>query len=52
LRRADLAPLIIEAVAGRQLGENGFYVPAPLLDAWVRLGGDEGRAFRSCGDAI
>jgi hypothetical protein len=24
------------------LGENGFYVPAPLLDAWARLGGDEG----------
>ncbi|MEO7908275.1 MAG: DUF2029 domain-containing protein [Roseiflexaceae bacterium] len=37
-----LAPLTIEPTAGRQLGENGFYVPAPLLDAWAQLGGDEG----------
>jgi hypothetical protein len=37
-----LAPLIVEPATGRQLGENGFYVPAPLLDAWARLGGDEG----------
>jgi len=37
-----LAPLIVERSAGRQLGENGFYVPAPLLDAWARLGGDAG----------
>jgi hypothetical protein len=37
-----LAPLLVERSAGRQLGENGFYVPAPLLDAWARLGGDEG----------
>jgi hypothetical protein len=36
-----LAPLTVEPQAGRQLGENGFYVPAPLLDAWARLGGDE-----------
>jgi hypothetical protein len=38
----DLAPLIVEPSAGRQLGENGFYVPALLLEAWARLGGDEG----------
>jgi hypothetical protein len=37
-----LAPLLVEPTAGRQLGENGFYVPEPLLDAWARLGGDEG----------
>jgi hypothetical protein len=38
----ELAPLIVEPAAGRLLGENGFYVPAPLLDAWARLGGGEG----------
>jgi hypothetical protein len=38
----DLAPLLVEPPAGRQLGENGFYVPAPLLAAWAQLGGDEG----------
>jgi hypothetical protein len=38
----DLAPLTIESAVGRQLGENGFYVPAPLLAAWAQLGGDEG----------
>jgi hypothetical protein len=38
----DLAPLVVEPAAGRQLGENGFYVPAPLLDVWARLSGDEG----------
>jgi hypothetical protein len=44
----DLAPpqalttLLVEPAAGRQLGEGGFYVPAPLLEAWARLGGDEG----------
>jgi hypothetical protein len=37
-----LAPLVVEAPAGRLLGENGHYVPAPLLDAWERMGGDEG----------
>jgi hypothetical protein len=37
-----LAPLIVEPTAGRQMGESGFYVPAPLLDAWAWLGGDEG----------
>jgi hypothetical protein len=37
-----LAQLIVEQSAGRQLGEHGFYVPAPLLEAWAQLGGDEG----------
>jgi hypothetical protein len=37
-----LAPLMVEAPAGRLLGESGYYVPAPLLDAWAQLGGDEG----------
>jgi len=36
-----LAPLEIEAPAGRQIGEQGYYVPAPLLDAWRQLGGDD-----------
>jgi len=36
-----LAPLVIEAPAGRQIGEHGYYVPAPLLDAWRELGGDD-----------
>ncbi len=36
-----IAPLIVESLAGRQLGEHGFYVPAPLLEAWARLGGDD-----------
>jgi hypothetical protein len=40
--RQALAPLVVEAPAGRLLGESGQYVPAPLLDAWARLGGDEG----------
>src|SRR5262249_51534143 len=44
----DLAPpqglawLTVEAPAGRQIGEGGYYVPAALLDAWTRLGGDTG----------
>jgi hypothetical protein len=37
-----LAPLIVQDPAGRQVGEGGYYVPAPLLAAWERLGGDEG----------
>jgi hypothetical protein len=37
-----LAPLMVQEPAGRQIGEGGYYVPAPLLDAWERLGGDEG----------
>jgi len=36
-----LAPLVVAPAAGRQLGENGYYVPAPLLEAWAQLGGDE-----------
>jgi len=36
-----LAPLMVEAPAGRQIGEYGYYVPAPLLDAWRQLGGDD-----------
>jgi hypothetical protein len=36
-----LAPLMVEASAGRQIGEYGYYVPAPLLDAWRQLGGDD-----------
>jgi hypothetical protein len=37
----SLAPLVIEAPAGRQIGENGYYVPAQMLDAWRELGGDD-----------
>jgi hypothetical protein len=37
-----LAPLAVEEQTGWQLGEGGYYVPAPLLDAWQRAGGDEG----------
>jgi hypothetical protein len=37
-----LAPRVVAAPAGRLRGEGGQYVPAPLLDAWARLGGDEG----------
>jgi hypothetical protein len=37
-----LAPLMVERQAGRLLGEQGYYVPAPLLDTWREAGGDEG----------
>jgi hypothetical protein len=38
----EFAPLAVEAPDGRPIGEGGYYVPAPLLAAWERLGGDEG----------
>lgn len=36
-----LTALAVAEPAGRQLGERGYYVPAPLLAAWRELGGDE-----------
>jgi len=38
----ELAPLAVEAPAGRSVGEQGYFVPAPLLETWERLGGDAG----------
>ncbi|HEU5103803.1 MAG TPA: DUF2029 domain-containing protein, partial [Roseiflexaceae bacterium] len=40
--RQTLASLAVEEPAGRLMGESGQYVAAPLLDAWARLGGDDG----------
>lgn len=37
----ELAALVVGEPAGRVVGENGYYVPAPLLAEWRRLGGDE-----------
>jgi hypothetical protein len=36
-----LAPLVVEQPAGRIVGERGYYVPAPLLAEWRRLGADD-----------
>lgn len=44
-----LARLAVGEQTGRQLGERGYYVPAPLLEAWRALDGD---AASGPGDAI
>jgi hypothetical protein len=44
----DLAPLVtigrieVGELSGRLLGERGYFVPAPLLEAWARAGGYDG----------
>src|SRR5262249_43380476 len=37
-----LASIAVEEQAGQVLGEQGYFVPAPLLDAWERAGGYAG----------
>lgn len=45
---ADLAPahpvarLTVGELSGRVLGEGGYFVPAPLLEAWALAGGYDG----------
>ena len=40
--RQALAPIVVEDPAGQMLGEQGYYVPAPLFAAWERAGGYAG----------
>ena len=40
--RQALAPIVVEEPAGQLLGEQGYYVPAPLFAAWERAGGYAG----------
>jgi hypothetical protein len=37
-----LAAVTVGETTGRVLGEGGYFVPAPLLEAWVLAGGYEG----------
>jgi hypothetical protein len=37
-----LTTIVVDEQGGRLLGEQGYFVPKPLLDAWRELGGYEG----------
>jgi hypothetical protein len=37
-----LTTIVVDEQGGRLLGEQGYFVPKPLLDAWRKLGGYEG----------
>jgi hypothetical protein len=38
----EIARLTVGELSGRVLGEGGYFVPAPLLEAWARAGGYDG----------
>ncbi|HWQ15855.1 MAG TPA: DUF2029 domain-containing protein [Roseiflexaceae bacterium] len=38
----EVARITVGELSGRLLGEGGYFVPAPLLEAWAREGGYDG----------